>query len=310
MRIIQITTMSAIILASSLATMAQLPAVSTGTIKRFENFSSKYVTPRHIDVWMPADYSKQKKYNVLYMHDGQMLFDASSTWNKSAWEVDDVVSRLLREKKIRDVIVVGIWNGGNTRHVDYFPQKPFESLSSSQQDSLYAANRQHGGSVFQSLKINSDNYLKFLVDEVIPLINENFFVKKGRDNTFVMGSSMGGLISLYAICEYPEVFGGAACLSTHWPGVFTMENNPVPAAFFEYMKRHLPDPKTHTIYFDYGTETLDAMYPPLQATADEVMKARGFNGKRWVTREFRGEDHSEKAWSKRLNIPLEFLLKK
>jgi enterochelin esterase-like enzyme len=120
---------------------------------------------------------------------------------------------------------------------------------------------------------------------------------------------MGGLISMYAICEYPQVFGGAACLSTHWPGIFAMEGNPIPGAFVDYMRQHLPDPKTHKIYFDYGDQTLDAMYPPLQKKVDEVMRAKGFSKKNWVTKAFPGDDHSEKSWSKRLGIPLLFLLK-
>ena len=121
---------------------------------------------------------------------------------------------------------------------------------------------------------------------------------------------MGGLISMYAICEYPKVFGGAACMSTHWPGIFSMEGNPIPDAFINYLKTKLPDPKKHKIYFDYGTATLDALYPPLQQKADEVMKEKGFTGKNWITKEFPGEDHSEKAWHKRLHIPLTFLLGK
>jgi enterochelin esterase-like enzyme len=121
---------------------------------------------------------------------------------------------------------------------------------------------------------------------------------------------MGGLISMYALCEYPDVFGGAACLSTHWPGTFSMDNNPIPAAFMKYMRTHLPSPKTHKIYFDYGDATLDALYPPLQQMADEIMKEKGFNAKNWLTKFFPGEDHSENAWKKRLDIPLVFLLKK
>ena len=89
-----------------------------------------------------------------------------------------------------------------------------------------------------------------------------------------------------------------------------MEENPVPDAFVNYMRIHLPNPKNHKIYFDYGDQTLDALYPPLQAKADSVMKEKGFTGKNWITNYFPGEDHSEKAWNKRLGIPLLFLLKK
>lgn len=145
--------------------------------------------------------------------------------------------------------------------------------------------------------------------ELKPYIDKKYSTFADRANTFIAGSSMGGLISMYAICEYPEVFGGAACLSTHWPGIFQMDNNPVPGVLFSYMKMHLPDPKTHKLYFDYGTATLDALYPPLQNQADDIIRARGYDDKNWMTKEFPGEDHSEKAWHKRLHIPFEFLLK-
>lgn len=286
----------------------QSPAVIAGTLKRYDSFPSKYVTARNVDVWLPENYSTDKKYAVLYMHDGQMLFDAGATWNKQAWDADDIATYLLRENKIRDVIIVGIWNGGQTRHADYFPQKPFKSLSQAEKDSIYAAARSNGAAVFNSYKIQSDNYLKFIVKELKPFIDKNYAVHKGRSHTFIAGSSMGGLISMYAICEYPKVFGGAACLSTHWPGIFSMENNPVPNAFFSYLKKHLPNPKTHKIYFDYGDATLDALYPPLQQKADEIMKEKGFTSANWLTKYFPGEEHSEKAWHKRLAIPLTFLL--
>ncbi|MCX6278491.1 MAG: alpha/beta hydrolase-fold protein [Bacteroidetes bacterium] len=288
--------------------ISQLPVVSSGSIARLENFQSKYITPRNIDIWLPEGYNAAKKYSVLYMHDGQMLYDTATTWNRQSWDVDDVLAKLMKEKKIRNVIVVGVWNGGNTRHGDYFPQKPFESLTTMQQDSLYLSERPGGASIFNNVKVNSDNYLKFIVSELKPYIDKNYPTRKDRADTFIAGSSMGGLISLYAICEYPKVFGGAACLSTHWPGIFTLENNPTPAAFIKYLKTHLPDPASHRIYFDYGTETLDAMYPAIQKEVDTVMKSSGFTSKNWITREFKGETHSEKSWNKRLMIPMIFLL--
>lgn len=286
-----------------------IPKVSSGKIERISDFKSEFVTARNIDVWLPDNYSDAKKYSVLYMHDGQMLFDAEATWNKKAWEVDEVVTSLLKDNKIDDVIVVGIWNGVTTRHMDYFPQKPFESLTQTQQDSIYNTNRSNGQNVFNG-KVNSDNYLKFIVKELKPLIDKKYSVYRDKKHTFIAGSSMGGLISMYAICEYPNVFGGAACLSTHWPGIFTVENNPIPDAFYDYLKTNLPNPKNHRIYFDYGTATLDAMYEPLQLKVDEVMKAKGYNSLNWSTNKFEGEDHSEKAWQKRLHIPLEFLFGK
>lgn len=294
----------------SLTSIAQQPSVVSGKIERHAQFLSRYISSRNVDVWLPDDYSTSKKYNVLYMHDGQMLFDAATTWNKQAWDVDDVVTDLLKNNKISDLIVVGIWNGGESRHADYFPQKPFLGLSDSAREMIYAAGRANGAGVFNNYKVRSDDYLRFMVQELKPFIDSAYTTYKDREHTFIAGSSMGGLISLYAICEYPDVFGGAACLSTHWPGIFSMENNPVPAAFFKYMEISLPDPATHKIYFDYGDATLDALYPPLQQQADERMKKRGYNTKNWLTKYFPGENHSEIAWNKRLHIPLTFLLGK
>jgi predicted alpha/beta superfamily hydrolase len=121
---------------------------------------------------------------------------------------------------------------------------------------------------------------------------------------------MGGLISMYAICEYPDIFGGAACMSTHWPGIFTVENNPIPDAFLGYLKSNLPDPTQHKLYFDFGTATLDALYEPFQNKADGIIAAKGYTSKNWVTKKFEGADHSERAWANRLQIPLTFLLTK
>lgn len=297
------------LLGSLTSAAQQLPALSSGTLRRFENFPSRYVDPRTVDVWLPEGYDARKQYAVLYMHDGQMLFDSAATWNRQEWGVDETVGRLLADGNIRDCIVVGVWNNSAKRHSEYFPQNPFESLTPAQREALQREMRSADQALFAA-DVQSDNYLKFLVRELKPFVDRQFSTRKGRKHTFVAGSSMGGLISLYAICEYPKVFGGAACLSTHWPGIFRVEDNPIPAAFLRYMEKHLPSPRTHRLYFDLGTGTLDALYPPLQRQADAVLRARGFSEKNWMTRVFEGADHSERAWQSRLDIPVLFLLGK
>jgi enterochelin esterase-like enzyme len=288
---------------------AQVPVPSTGAVRHFENFESKYTVPRNIDVWLPEGYTPKKKYAVLYMHDGKGLYDSAMMWNKQEWRVDEVLGGLLKENKIKDCLVVGIWNSEATRHHEYFPQKPYESLSQTQKDTI-TAHLQRLGRTKEIFTPKSDNYLKFLVEELKPFIDQNFSTKPEAPHTFIAGSSMGGLISLYAICEYPKVFGGAACLSTHWPGTFSVYENPIPPAFFRYMRNHLPSFKNHRLYFDYGNQTLDTLYPPLQAQADEIIREAGYTTNNWITQFFPGEDHSEKAWAKRLHIPILFLLKK
>ena len=296
------------IMLCSVASIGQSPSVSSGKIIRIENFQSGYASPRNVDIWVPNGYNPDHKYSVLYMHDGQMLFNSSATWNHQEWGVDETAGRLVAEEKIRPCIVVGIWNSGAARHSEYFPQKPFKALSQAYQDSLLLqAKRNESTALFRG-EVHSDQYLRFIVKELKPYIDSTFSTLKDQSGTFIAGSSMGGLISLYAICEYPEVFGGAACLSTHWPGIFTLENNPIPSAFISYLKEYLPPPENHRIYFDYGTETLDSLYEPFQKQADEVMRQNGYSSKNWKTIQFKGENHSEEAWGERLDIPLMFLL--
>lgn len=290
------------------AAQGMIPA--SGSIKHYEKFKSEFVTPRNVDIWFPSGYNPKEEYAVLYMHDGQMLYDANTTWNKQEWQMDEVAGELIAQNAARKFIVVGISNIATLRHSDYFPQKPFESLPKKTQDSLYAL--KVGDIPLFGGKINSDNYLKFIVKELKPFIDNNFSVKTDAQNTFIGGSSMGGLISLYALCEYPDVFGGAMCLSTHWPGLMDTEGkektNPVPKAFLDYLTANIPDPKVHKIYFDYGDQGIDAQYKTYQTKADKIMEAIGYTDKNWVTREFKGLDHSENSWAARVDTPLFFLL--
>lgn len=287
---------------------AQDIRVSSGKIERIEKFNSKLIDSRTIDVWLPENYTANKKYAVLYMHDGQMLFDSTQTWNKQSWKIDKIATKLILEKTIIDFIVVGIWNNGQKRHEEFFPQKPYESLSKIQKDSI-TIQLQKKGRATASFKPNSDLYLKFIIHELKPFIDQTFSTKSERKSTFIAGSSMGGLISIYAICEYPKVFGGAACLSTHWTGTFKVENNPIPEAFANYLMKKLPSPNSHKIYFDCGDQTLDALYPNIQKQIDQIMIKKGFTNQNWMTKFFPGKDHSEKSWQERLPIPLEFLFK-
>ncbi len=276
--------------------------LSGGTLNRINNFSSKYIKPRPVDIWLPENYSKEKKYSVLYMHDGQMLFDSTTTWNKQEWKVDEIASRLMKERKTKDFIVVAVWNISKLRNSNYFPQKVYEIMSQKDKDSLFSTGIAHKW----TNTINSDDYLKFIVKELKPYIDSQFSTFSDANNTSILGSSRGGLISMYAICEYPEVFGAAACLSTHWIGTYSNENNHIPNAFFDYMKVNLPESNTHNLYFDYGTETLDALYLKYQEKVSQILASKGYS----TNLKFENSDHSENSWSQRLDIPLTFLLGK
>lgn len=278
-----------------------------GTLLRIDDFPSNFIPPRKVDIWLPENYAADKKYAVLYMHDGQMLFDARITWNKQEWMVDEISSRLMNDSITREFIVVAPYNINEFRHSEYFPQKAFELLSENQRDSLVEEAKQND---FKFKTVTSDNYLKFIIKELKPYVDANYSVLTDRQNTFVAGSSMGGLISMYAICEYPEVFGAAACLSTHWPGGNPNESDLLADAFFNYMESEVPSPKNHKFYFDYGTKTLDKFYPKYAPRVNKIFKDKGYDQSNFKNLKFQGADHTEISWQKRLDIPITFLLKK
>ena len=280
-----------------------------GQIYRIDSFPSKLIRPRNVDVWLPDNYSKENKYAVLYMHDGQNLFDANKTWNNQEWRVDEIFSELFIKDSIKNSIVVAIWNIPEIRHSDYFPQKALEFVPEGKRKNLEEIAIKQEANINQEF-LNADNYLKFLVNELKPYIDLNFSTLTDSQNTYIAGSSMGGLISMYAVCEYPNVFGGAACISTHWPGIMPFPNNPIPAAFFKYMEANIPAPGLHKFYFDYGTENLDEYYPQYLKDVDRIFNKKGYNIENYMNLEFEGADHSEDSWNRRFDIPVLFLLGK
>jgi len=280
---------------------SRMAAVDTGQLDKIESFPSKFVAPRDVQIWLPDGYNDQKKYAVLYMHDGQNLFDDRVTWNKQEWGIDETASALMKSGDVRKFIVVGIFNGDELRHQEYFPEKVYRMLPRAKQDTLYG---------YESDKLQADEYLKFITEELKPYIDKTYSVYTDAANTVVMGSSMGGLISMYAISEYPDIFGAAACVSTHWPGFDPKNMGEVPDLMLAYMRTNLPDPVHHRLYFDNGDQTLDAYYPPLQQKVDALVQELGYSSKNWLTVFDKGANHSEDAWRGRLPGVLRFLFGK
>ena len=269
------------------------------TVIYHRNFPSKYVDDRNVEVWLPSSYnsSSAKKYKVLYMHDGQNVLNDSSAYGNVEWGIDETLDSLIQNKKVEPTIVVAIWNNGTKRFPEYMPKVPDEYLNNPQAKSILREN-------FGVTELLSDRYLKFIVEELKPFIDSTYKVSTKRDDTAIMGSSMGGLISLYAISKYPEIFGAAGCISTHWPVPLIGE------PYILNLAQSLPNPATHKIYFDYGTETLDAEYEPYQKRVDKILIEKGYvQEKNWITRKFEGAAHNEESWKKRAYIPLQFLLK-
>jgi pimeloyl-ACP methyl ester carboxylesterase len=235
------------------------------------------------------------------MHDGQMLFDPAITWNRQSWGLDATLGRLIQQGKIEPTIVVGIWNNGKYRHAEYFPQKHLAFLPEAIRD-RHVKEALHG-------KPQADNYLRFIVQELKPFIDKRYATRVDASATFIMGSSMGGLVSVYAMNEYPHVFGGAAGLSTHWVGIHK-PNAALPLAAFNYLRDNLADPVTHRLYQDHGTLELDALYAPYQIFVDAVVREKGYTDANYASRVYDGTGHNEKAWAERLEVPLLFLMGK
>ncbi|WP_400076438.1 alpha/beta hydrolase [Winogradskyella sp. R77965] len=277
-----------------------------GKLIRVDSFPSRNIVPRTVDIWLPKNYSRDKKYSVLYMHDGQNLFDSTTTWNKQEWKVDEWATKLMDEEKVKDFIVVATHNIPDIRWQDLFPEKAMDYMDEYERSSLVEMAKKNNF----NMDFKGDEYLKFLVEELKPVIESSYSVNSHKDNTFVMGSSMGGLMSMYALCEYPKVFGGAGCISTHWVGAMPMPNNPYPDAIFKYMEANLPKAGSHKLYFDYGNKTLDEHYPQYAPRVDEILKAKGYTKLDSKNLFFEGTDHSENSWNKRLDQPLTFLLGK
>ena len=284
------------------ASTAQEAVPTPSHIDTYFNFHSDFVPARAIRVYIPENYDASKQYDVLYMHDGTMLYDASYTWNHQEWGVDEAMDSLIALGYIRPTIVVGIDNLPSTysRVAEYCPDDVQQLLPEGKQ--LY------GGLGTP----NGNNYLRFLVEEVKPFIDSVYSTYPEREHTWIMGSSCGGLISSYALCKYPQVFAGAACMSTH--STLTADpEHPDPdaiTAYREYLRTHLPAPNSCLLYFDRGDQTLDANYAESQAAINAMLEAEGWDSDHFLYRFFPGHAHDENSWRSRLDIPLRFLLKR
>jgi predicted alpha/beta superfamily hydrolase len=265
----------------------------TGLLYRHHTHT-RSIAPRIVDIWCPPSYAHNQhtRYPVIYMHDGQNLFDPAFSYTKVDWGIDEAINRLIATHAIPGAIVVGIWNTA-FRQREYIPARPF-------------ALPEHAPALAQFCELANgtplaDEYLGFLTQELKPMIDSTYRTLADREHTFVMGSSRGGLISLYALIEYPHVFAGAGCLSTHWPAGGNM--------LVDWCGNNLPAAGQHRLYFDYGTETLDATYEPYQQRMDLLVQRAGYRqGRDWLTKKFPGAEHTERAWRDRVDLPLSFLL--
>lgn len=276
--------------------------VTSGNLWRANIFSPELNETIKVDVWTPNGYTTSKKYPVVYMHDGQNLFDANSTWNHQAWEIDSVMGMLIVENKIRSAVVVGIHSVDTTRIGDLMPERVVEMTPPGEvRDFIDMMCRG---------QYRADEYLSFIVNTLKPTIDSHFSTLTDCKSTSIMGSSMGGLISIYGVTEYPDVFGAAVCMSTHWTGAIG-DNADFPTAMKYYLMDKFPRNGDYLLYFDNGDCSYDSQYIPAYELMNSLFDFLGYHeGEKLKTGIFQDHSHSEQSWSQRVEIPLEFLYKR
>ena len=291
----------------ALPPFARAAEPAKGRLIRLSAVPSAHVKPRDVTIWLPPGYdASDDSYPVLYMHDGQNLFEAA-TANFGEWGVDEHLERLIAGGQVRAPIVVGVWNT-DLRLREYIPADLLAALPDDMRGEVQAL---YGGPAL------SDGYVRFLTEELKPLIDGRFRTRTGPADTTISGSSMGGLISMYAVMKRPDVFSAAACLSTHWPlKVQGLEAGPqldawrgrLVAAWTGVIERGLPKPGAHRFYFDRGDETLDSFYAEFQTEVNAAFRRTGYGPDRFTSLVFPGAQHNEASWNSRLDVPLQFLL--
>jgi predicted alpha/beta superfamily hydrolase len=246
----------------------------TGTVKYIYKMKGKGIKTRDIIVWLPPSYDSDttKRYPVLYMHDGQNLFDPNTSSFGVDWQLDEAADSLIKSGSINEIVIVGIYNT-HDRSEEY-------------------GNTELG-----------HNYMDFIVHTLKPYIDKNYRTLPDRLNTAAAGSSLGGLISFMLIWEHPETFSKAACLS---PSFHVYDINYIPR-----VKDYYGTKKPLKIYTDIGSVDLETrLKPGVDEMVNELEKKGYILGTDLEYFIDEGASHTESAWAKRNWRYLEFLFKK
>jgi predicted alpha/beta superfamily hydrolase len=254
----------------------------TGTVRYLRNVKSRHLPrQRDIIVWLPPGYedSPKRRYPVLYMHDGQNLMDPGTSFS-GEWQVDETAQRLVQEGKVEPLIIVGVYNT-EERFSEYTQVL----------DPVYA---EHGGG-------KADDYGRFLVEELKPLIDKTFRTRKGAQDTGLAGSSLGGLVTMHLGLKYPGTFRRLGVIS---PSVFWGNKDIVARV------KALPKKLPLRIWVDIGTEEWRGSQETVEDARllRDALVAEGWRldkDLRYV--EVPGAVHTESAWAERFGDTLQYL---
>jgi len=265
---------------------AQRAHTLTGDIRLHKDFHSKILNnDRDVIVYLPPGYDKDKQrhYSVLYLHDGQNLFDGATSFIPGQeWRVDEAAGVLIASGKIEPLIIVGVYNTGKDRIDEYTPVA----------EPKYKA----GG--------KADLYGRLLVEELKPFIDKTYRTRKGAADTGLGGSSLGGLVSMYLGLKYPNVFGRVAVVS---PSVWWGNNQIV------HQVEALPKKPPLRIWLDIGTKEGGNPEEAKHTVDGARLLKNALVKKGWKLEkdlkyfEAQGAEHNERAWAARVEQILEFL---
>jgi len=257
--------------------------VPRGNVWLHELRSRVFGNTRTVRVWLPGEYDGwgATLYPVLYLNDGQNLFDPSTAFAGVHWQVGETATRLIDEKKIRPLIIVGIDNTGKNRAREYLPYKSRDP---------------------RVLHVQGTCYPEFLQREVMPLIEERYSVLKGPENTGLGGSSLGGLITLYTEMAAPGIFGRLLIES---PSLFVANRR-----ILDECRRFQSWPSR--VYLGMGTREVGNGEKDEKVANDArelaaILRQAGLDEKRLKVTIEEGASHTEAAWAARFPEALEFL---
>ncbi len=278
---------------------------SFGRVERWEGFRFDNINPRTVEVWLPPRpyWDQRSPLPVWYLHDGQNMVDPALGYGGSSWELDSLMELHLRNGSIAPCILVMVDNSPR-RFEEYLPPPCLEDLDAS---NFAALQKERPGLAM------GNQYAQWIVEELMPWINVQYPSSPDARHHYLMGASMGGLISSYTALLYPQSFGGAVCLSTHWPLSLQFNDTLNSKPYRDWLLRRIDSLfgksmegeslALHSLYMDHGDQTLDAFYPPHQQAFDRQIQSWGKKHRdrklRYHSRFFPGTKHHEKDWSAR-----------
>jgi predicted alpha/beta superfamily hydrolase len=253
--------------------------VSNGQLRKHESFRSRFLrNQRDLVVYLPPGYDNQHftKFPVLYLHDGQNLFDRSTSFGGQDWNVHGAADHMIGIGAVAPLIIVGIYNTGKSRIHEYTPTK---------------APKLGGG--------RADRYGKFLIEEVMPFIQREYRAAPDPRVTGIGGSSLGGLVSLYFGLKLPHTFGKIAALS---PSVWWHQR-----MIARFAATAAPVDSRPQIWLDIGTKEGPRIVPDVEQFRDILLRKGWREGADLHYERIEGGEHNEAAWSQRINRVLQFL---